>query len=430
MATVYAYVANSGSGTVSVIDVATQTVSWTVTVGTTPTDIAVSSDGGTVVVTNAGSPSISILSASGVSTPTVAATLTLTGGTNPQGVAIAPNGKTAYVCGKGSGSIIPVNLDGAASSFGSTITLPSGSVPVAIAMAPSGEYVYVTDTHFSVVYVINATTGVLVNTISVDSDPIAIAITPNGQTAYVVCGTFGSVDAVPLAGGSVVSITSGISAQPVGVAITPDGTLAYVSGGTGSAYVIALTGGSINTVIHTVTVASGDVLDGVAIDPSEVYCYFANLTGGGACYLLIASNTVQTPITVGSRPIGIAIGQRPTPPYPGSVFIPTLYIPQKGKIDQDYTQDELDANWLAITIWSQRWIPPAPTLFFPTRGRLPTTTEINANWEVAEVWSERINNAGGPYPPLDIPRKMSMQPFDLDIDFLAFQRWANSIAHG
>ena len=56
-----AYVANSGSGNVSVIVTSNNTVSKTITVGTNPVSIASSSDGSKVYVTNRGSNNVSII---------------------------------------------------------------------------------------------------------------------------------------------------------------------------------------------------------------------------------------------------------------------------------------------------------------------------------------------------------------------------------
>ncbi len=88
----YAYVANAGSGTVSVIDVTTNTVVGTVTVGSGPYGVATTPGGSTAYVTNSGSNSVSVID---VATNTVVGTVTV--GKSPEGVAITPNGAFAYV---------------------------------------------------------------------------------------------------------------------------------------------------------------------------------------------------------------------------------------------------------------------------------------------------------------------------------------------
>ena len=88
----HAYVANSGAGTVSVINTITNTVSGAVTVGAAPHGVAVTPDGSHVYVTNSGASTVSV-----ISTATNTVTGTVSVGSSPQGVAISPDGSTAYV---------------------------------------------------------------------------------------------------------------------------------------------------------------------------------------------------------------------------------------------------------------------------------------------------------------------------------------------
>ena len=56
----FAYISNSGSNTVSVIDTATNTVTANVAVGAEPTGVAVNAFGTRVYVTNEGSGTVSV----------------------------------------------------------------------------------------------------------------------------------------------------------------------------------------------------------------------------------------------------------------------------------------------------------------------------------------------------------------------------------
>ena len=57
----FAYITNMGSNTTSVIDIANNTVTATVPVGTSPWGVAVSPDGSKVYVANNGSNDISVI---------------------------------------------------------------------------------------------------------------------------------------------------------------------------------------------------------------------------------------------------------------------------------------------------------------------------------------------------------------------------------
>ena len=129
LAQIRAYVANTGdsftaSGTVAVIDTATNTVVATIPVGPipfAPIGIAIAPDGTRVYVTNAGDPfdrangTVAVID---TATDTVVATIPV--GILPEAVAITPDGTRAYVAN-------------AASSTASVIDIASNTV---VAMVP------------------------------------------------------------------------------------------------------------------------------------------------------------------------------------------------------------------------------------------------------------------------------------------------------
>ena len=81
----YAYVANYGSNSVSVINTSTNTVSTTVTVGSSPYGVAINPAGTYAYVANHGSNTVSVIN---TSTNTVSATVTV--GSGPFGDHIQP----------------------------------------------------------------------------------------------------------------------------------------------------------------------------------------------------------------------------------------------------------------------------------------------------------------------------------------------------
>jgi YVTN family beta-propeller protein len=82
-----AYVANSGSGTVSVISSLSNSVSRTITVGADPTHIAASSDSSKVAVLKAGANSVTTIN---TANDTVSVTLNLAANTTPTYLLVAP----------------------------------------------------------------------------------------------------------------------------------------------------------------------------------------------------------------------------------------------------------------------------------------------------------------------------------------------------
>ncbi|WP_250906031.1 YncE family protein [Nonomuraea sp. NEAU-A123] len=79
----FAYVANFWSDTVSVINIATNTITGTIRVGNRPEDVAITPDGGHAYVANRGSDSVTV-----IDTATNTVTDTIRVGDAPTGVAI------------------------------------------------------------------------------------------------------------------------------------------------------------------------------------------------------------------------------------------------------------------------------------------------------------------------------------------------------
>jgi YVTN family beta-propeller protein len=94
-----AYVANFGSNTVSVIDIATNTVVATIPVGVEPAGVAITPDGTRAYVTNF----VGTVSVIDAATNTVVVTIPV--GQVPIGIAITPDGTRAYVTNENSNKV-------------------------------------------------------------------------------------------------------------------------------------------------------------------------------------------------------------------------------------------------------------------------------------------------------------------------------------
>ena len=88
-----AYIPNSGSDTVSVIDTLTDTVIGSpIPVGSVPIGVAVAPDGSKVYVANSYADTVSV-----IDTSKKKVTATVLVGPNPYGVAVTPDGSKVYV---------------------------------------------------------------------------------------------------------------------------------------------------------------------------------------------------------------------------------------------------------------------------------------------------------------------------------------------
>lgn len=292
----FCYVANdnnyglTGSDSVSVIDLSTNLVNTTIVDPSfnEPYTVTISADGTKAYVTNSNSTTVTIID---ITTNTVEGIIG--GFDGPSGFAITPDGATAYVNNYGgpegvmSGNGTTVRVVDLETNviIGAPITV--GTAPAGLAVTPNGSYVYVINyidgnPSTGTISIIRTSDNTVVGTIPGFSGPFQIVISPDGLFAYVT--NFGSnnfypygttVSAVDLSDNSIVA-TINVGIQPSGLAISPDGRFVYV------------------TNYNTLYAGSN----------------FTNLTAGQGTVMIIdtATNTVVPPvIAVDQSPANIAI---------------------------------------------------------------------------------------------------------------------------
>lgn len=216
-----AYVANYESDDVSVVDAGTAAVTATIPVGTNPISVSVSADGATAVVANAGSDDLSVLD---LSTESVSATIPVCD--MPQAVDLAPDGSAAYVACPLSSTVVVVDLGSGAS----TSTISVGSSPRALAVSPDGATVLTANYGSSDVSVVDVTTASVTATVAVGSRPSGVTFTPDGSEAWVTNRFSNDVSVIELASTSV-SATVASGALPVAVGVASDHSSAVVVNG-------------------------------------------------------------------------------------------------------------------------------------------------------------------------------------------------------
>lgn len=304
----FAYVANNndnsipGDDSVSVLNLTNNTLEQTIHDSSfdEPYTVTINSAGTKAYVTNSNSTTVTIID---IATNTVSGTIG--GFSGPSGFAITPDGNYAYVNNYGVGidsglgtTVNVVNLH-TNTIVGSPITV--GQAPAALAVTPDGAYVYVVsyvdgNPGTGTISIIRTSdNSVQLNAITGLSGPFAIAITPNGKYAYVT--NFGSNNFSPIGTTvSVVNISSNtivatitLGIQPSGIAITPDGSYAYVSNystlydGPGFTDLTASQGtvNIINTQTNEVispVINVGLSPDAIAISPNGQFAYVTNYT--------------------------------------------------------------------------------------------------------------------------------------------------------
>jgi YVTN family beta-propeller protein len=251
-----AYVTNSNSTTITIIDIATNTVIGVINGFDGPSGMVITPDGSTAYVNNYGGPD-GVGSGNGTTVRVVNLnTNTIIGapitvGLAPASLAITPNGQFVYVIsyvdgnpGTGTISIIQTNSNTVVG------TIPGFSGPFAIVITRSGTYAYVTNfgsNNFSpvgtTVSVVDLKSNTIIDTITVGTQPSGIAITPNGRFAYVtnyntlylgpdftdLTPGQGTVNIIDICSNTVLCQVFVVGSSPDAIAITSDGKRAYVT---------------------------------------------------------------------------------------------------------------------------------------------------------------------------------------------------------
>lgn len=323
----FAYISNYGTSgvgnTVSVIDIATNTVTATVTVGNRPYGVAVTPDGARVYVANQFSDTVSVIS---TATNTVIATVAV--GSRPFGVAVTPDGSRVYVANFFGASVSVIST--ATNTVTATVALGSGSTPAGVTVTPDGARAYVASGNMyavngntlNTVSAISTATNTVIATIAVGggSDPLGMAVTPDGSRVYVanVSSSAGTVSVISTATNTVIA-TVAVGVTPAGVAVTPDGSRVYVTDFNNASVSVIST--ATNNV--TATIAVGVAPAGVAVTPDGARVYVTNSYDANVSVISTATNTVIATVPVGIGPRGLGMFITPatacTPPPSGMV---------------------------------------------------------------------------------------------------------------
>lgn len=265
-----------------------------------PTTIAITPNGQYAYISDTGSNSILVINTDRTSPSwnSIINTPNLIGSFNqPSGIAITPDGSRAYSTNLGDNSVRVIDI------ATQTVSTPPGlsgvfNLPTAIAIAPNGLYAYVNDYNGSSIRVIDIdpTHTLTYNTIlptpmlnGILTNPFGIAITSNSQYGYIsnLNGTMTVIDTnpdsptfnQPIAAPGLSAVTD----QPEGLAITIDNRAAYVTNGAGTDVVminIDPTSAAFNTVLPAPNlVGAFNYPNGIAIAGKTPYAYVTNFLG-------------------------------------------------------------------------------------------------------------------------------------------------------
>jgi YVTN family beta-propeller protein len=225
----FAYVTNTVSSSVSVIETGTNSVTATIPVGDVPSTVAFTPDGRFAYVTSTCGHDRASICATGdvavIDTGSYAVLAIITVGERPEGIAITPDGTRAYVANTFSNSISII--DTATNVVTGEIAFPPSSTPASIAIPPDGARLYVVSVDAGAVAVVDTATSIVTAMLPVGNIPLRIALTPDGRFAYVTNAVGSRVTVIDTASNTIVANIPARS--PEAVAVTPEGAFAYVT---------------------------------------------------------------------------------------------------------------------------------------------------------------------------------------------------------
>jgi len=211
-------VTNKSVATATIIDVASGRALATLPTGQGPHEIALSSNGGTAVVTDYGGPVGRTLTVIDVPTRAVARTIDLGEYRRPHGIAFLPGDSLVAVTSEASQHVVIVNI-------------AQGVVRRAIPTRNAGSHmlgltadasrIYTGDIGSNTVSELNGRTGEYVRSFGVPRQPEAINVTPDGAEVWVGSNAEGKITVLDPRTGALRTAADGFG-WPYRVLFTPD----------------------------------------------------------------------------------------------------------------------------------------------------------------------------------------------------------------
>ena len=209
---VVGYVTSEATGLVYVIDRNRNNVISIIRTGPSPKGIAANPDANRAYVVNSGSDTVSVID---TRYGRVIYTLNLETGSKSEAIALADDGKKLFVTNSATNSVSAID----ASTYKMIVTIPVSINPVFVVAEPRGKKVYVVNNYSHEVSVIDTSRDAVVGIIRVEQYPETASIDAAGDKLYVVSPRSGHISIMPLSAGSVAR-TLRLTGRPF--AVLPD----------------------------------------------------------------------------------------------------------------------------------------------------------------------------------------------------------------
>ncbi len=299
-----AFIPNTTSYNVSVVNLVTNTLMTTIPVGVSPSGIAFSPNKSKAYVTNTGSSSVSVIL---TATNSVITTIPLSLG--PNSIVMSPDGSKIYV----SHNTIPGKITVIDASTNTVITtITTANSLHGVCVSPDGTKLYTHTNTSGTVYTINTSTYAVSSFVIPSFSATNMTISPSGDKLYLI-GSSNTVVSYNL----ITNIPTYIyltfeGYQLSALALSPDGSKLFV--GKGGANRVAVINTTTNTLVFTYNLINGFYIYGLSISADGNKLYL--LGGGGLTTINMTTNTISSAVVLGGSPASITpfIGGGTAPP--------------------------------------------------------------------------------------------------------------------
>jgi YVTN family beta-propeller protein len=297
------YFADYGSGTLTVVDGATNAVSTVSYGGFSNWAVVVNPVTNFVYVVDRGLNTIDVFTGATATAPAQFVKTISPGSGNLYAIAVNPVTNMVYVADDGNIRVIVIN--GSTNTETTTIPLGGLNAPVSIAVNPATNMIYTADNNSNNVSVINGSNNTLAATVGVGSSPFSLAVNPATNKIYVANMGSNNVSVIDGSTDAVTTVQDGQASSPLAVAVNPETNQVYVANGSGNATIINVANN--NAVTDVPTLAGTSTFMSVAVDTSSNQAYVAN--SGNGTVTIINGNTlaVTTQLTAQAQTAEIAV---------------------------------------------------------------------------------------------------------------------------
>jgi YVTN family beta-propeller protein len=339
------------------VDVENQASLPAIQVGDQPVAIVIDRDGNRAYVANFGTGTVSVIDTDPDSPTFNTVTKTINVGANPADLAVLPDGDRVLVANSGSGDVSVIDSDETSSTFNAVIaTVGTGTNAKSVAISPDGARIYIgTTTGF---VVMEADEYSVIATVGTGTNAKSVAISPDGALLFIL-STTGTIQVVDIVQGSnsenQVIATVGTGTNAKSLAISPDGSLLYVvqeDSQTVLVFSVEIIAGvsvmdpdaaapsfTVKTAVIDSVHVEGDPAF-VAVDPSGSGALFIPIPGSSSLKIINGSDlpqgTLLAEIEVTPRTLNLKSGGKYVT---GRIELPPAYLPEEIDISTVELQD-------------------------------------------------------------------------------------------